>query len=53
MMEKLFVFSSEGNFHLKVENEAVPISEIIENRRLELSNDSGNITSDAFERTIN
>jgi hypothetical protein len=33
MMEKLFVLSEGGQFHLKVENEAKGISEIKEERK--------------------
>lgn len=50
MMEKLFVISSDGNFHLKVENDATPISDLIESRRMALSTDSGNVTGEEFDR---
>lgn len=33
MMEKLYVLSEGGQYHLKVENDAVPMSEILEQRK--------------------
>ena len=34
MMEKLFVLSEHGQFHLKVENEAPAMTDVIEQRKL-------------------
>ncbi len=33
MMEKLFVLSENGQFHLKVENEAPAMSDVIQERK--------------------
>lgn len=50
MMEKLYVISEQGTYHLKVENDAIPISELIEQRKLALSVDSGTLSNDEFDR---
>lgn len=33
MMEKLFVLSENGQYHLKVENDAIPMSSLINTRK--------------------
>lgn len=33
MMEKLFVLSEKGQFHLKVENEAPAMTEVLQERK--------------------
>lgn len=33
MMEKLYVLSEHGQYHLKVENDAIPMSQLQEHRK--------------------
>lgn len=42
MMEKLFVLSENLSYHLKVENDAISMSDIIESRKTGMSYDSNN-----------
>lgn len=50
MMEMLYVLSENNQYHLKVENEAAPISQIIYQRQMALSSDSGTLSMAAMEK---
>ena len=51
MMEKLYVLSENLTYHLKVENDAIPISQIIEQRKLFKSSDTNSL-SDTLDKVF-
>eukprot|EP00347_Sterkiella_histriomuscorum_P013376 403364949 len=50
MMERLYVLSENQTYHLKVENEAVPISLILEQRRQAFSVDSNTMSNGSVDK---
>jgi hypothetical protein len=51
MMEKLYVLSESQSYHLKVENEAVPISEVIEGKRKGVNEDT-NVLAQGYNKSL-
>ena len=49
-MEKLYVISQNSQYHLKVENDAIPISQVLEQRKAVLSSESGTLSAGSYER---
>ena len=50
MLDRLFVIQSEGAFHMKVENDAIPMSQILEAKALKEQSYSEYQTSSALKR---
>ncbi|CDW76064.1 UNKNOWN [Stylonychia lemnae] len=50
MMERLYVLSDNQTYHLKVESEAVPISQILEQRRLAFSVESNTLSMASIDK---
>ena len=50
MLDRLFVIQAEGAFHMKVENDAIPMSQILEAKALKEQSYSEYMTSSALKR---
>ena len=50
MMEKLYVLSENNQYHLKVENEALPMTQVIEQRKQAISLDSGSMSLTSYDQ---
>lgn len=50
MLDRLFVIQSEGAFHMKVENDAIPMSQILEAKAMKEQSYSEYMTGSALKR---